>query len=74
MFQFCNLHKDEPTPVILAKSMSQASRDRLHAARKSAQKSNLKLPKDQVFVMESVLDKRISRGKIQYKGNQIRIF
>ena len=66
--QFCEMHKNEPTPVILSKKLSKFNRKKLAKDRLTNQKASKNLPKDQVFILESVLDSRLCRGKKQFKG------
>ena len=65
--QFCEIHRNEATPVVIAKKLSNENRDRLAAARENHSKSAQRLPKDQMFIVESILSSRTVRGKKQYK-------
>ena len=63
---FCSNHVDAETPVLLAERITQETRNNLWNFRMKSQSSNLKLPNDSVFTVETVLNARIVKSNLEY--------
>ena len=56
--------------MVISKKLSKLNRNKLAAEREKQNKSSPKnLPKDQVFIVESILDVKSSRGNKQFRGD-----
>ena len=63
---FCPKHSNVESPVLLAESLTQKTRDRLREYRVQQQKSNIVLPNDSVYIIQSVLDSRTVKTTVEY--------
>ena len=55
---FCREHKDCESPVLLAEHLSASTRHKLREWRMKEQSASVSLPKDTVYIVQSVLDTR----------------
>ena len=53
--KFCADHMNSETPVLLKESLSKSTQEKLHVSRKRTKKTNLLLPDDEVFTVETIL-------------------
>ena len=63
---FCSDHLHSESPVILAENLSQKTRDRLREYRSQSQKTNIQLPHDSVFIIQSILALRKTKKGFEY--------
>ena len=63
---FCSKHLNVESPVILAESLTQKTRDRLREYRVQQQKSNIVLPNDSIYIIQSVVDSRKVKTTVEY--------
>ena len=63
---FCAEHVNAETPVLLGEKITKETRMKLLSFKAKNQTSNLKLPKDSVFTVESVLNARKINNDIEY--------
>ena len=63
---FCAKHVHTESPVLLRENVTKTTRSKLSNYRAKNQASNLKLPEDSVFVVESVLDARKNGNDAEY--------
>ena len=63
---FCADHVDAETPVLLGEKITKATRMNLLTFKSKNQTSNLKLPKDSVFTVESVHNAREIKQDVEY--------
>ena len=62
---FCSKHLQSESPVILAEKLSRVTRDKLREYRSKTQKTNLYLPDDSVYIIESVSSSRTSKKCVE---------
>ena len=61
---FCSKHIHTESPVILAENLSKKTLEKLREFRSNAQKQNLQLPNDSVYIIQSVIGSRkCSKGQ-----------
>ena len=63
---FCSEHVHAETPVLLAEKVTKETRQALLDFKAKNQTSNLKLPQDSVFTVETVLNARNNKNSIEY--------
>lgn len=63
---FCAAHVKNETPVLLAENVTKETRMAILNYKAKTQTSNLKLPQDSVFIVESVLNSRKTNKNIEY--------
>ena len=63
---FCSEHVHAETPVLLAEKITKETRQKLLDFKAKNQTSNLKLPQDSVFTVETVLNARKNNNHIEY--------
>ena len=63
---FCNEHVNAQTPVLLAEKITRVTRQKLLNFKVKTQTSNLKLPNNSVFTVETVLNARKNNNVIEY--------
>ena len=63
---FCSEHVKEETPVLLAEKITKRTRENLWQYRAKNQTSNLRLPNDSVFTVETVFNVRKTKDVIEY--------
>ena len=63
---FCAAHVKNETPVLLAENVTKETRMTILNYKVKIQTSNLKLPQDSVFIVESVLNSRKTNKNIEY--------
>ena len=63
---FCVDHVHAKTPVLLGEKITKTTRSKLLAYKAKNQASNLKLPADSVFIVESVLNTRTTGVHVEY--------
>ena len=59
---FCSEHLNAETPVLLAEKVSRETKKSLVDFKERNQQSNLQLPKDSVFFVESILNSKLKKG------------
>ena len=60
--KFCPLHKSAESPVILKEVLSSESKSRLDKFRSKSKQTQLDIPDDDLFIVESILD--VKHGKV----------
>ena len=63
---FCREHRDCESPVLLAENLSVATRSKLREQRTKDQAAFVSLPKDTVFIIQTVKDSRQVKGRQEY--------
>ena len=63
---FCSEHRGCESPVLLAENLSLETRSRLREWRAKEQPAFISLPKDTVFIVQSVLNARQVKGQKEY--------
>ena len=63
---FCSEHKSVETPVLLAEKITTATKNKLWIYKAKNQSNNVKLPKDSVFTVETVLNARKNKDNLEY--------
>ena len=63
---FCTEHMTEESPVLLAEKITAGTRDKLWNFRCHNQHTNRNLPKDSVFVIETIVNARRRNNDIEY--------
>ena len=64
--KFCSLHYNVESPVLLKESLSSESISRLYNFRSRTKQTQVDLPDDDLYVVESILEKKSSKSKILY--------
>ena len=59
--KFCSIHKTEDSPVVLKENLSSNSRSQLYNFRSRTKQTQLHLPDDDLFVVESILDVKMEK-------------
>ena len=62
--KFCSYHKDEDSPIVLKEKLTAESRSRLYNFRSKTKQTQLNLPSDDLFIVESILETKI-KNKIR---------
>ena len=63
---FCTEHMKEESPVLLAENVTAGTRSKLWNFRCNTQHTNRNLPKDSVFVVETILNARRMKSNLEY--------
>ena len=63
---FCKEHMKEESPVLLAENITATTRNKLWDLRSAKQQYNRNLPKDSVFIVETVMNARRNKNDLEY--------
>jgi hypothetical protein len=64
--KFCPLHRNVQSPVLLKESLSKESKRRLYEFRSKTKQTQVDLPDDDLYVVESILERKLTNSKNQY--------